>query len=149
MSYGSVSECREMKESNLIIDLRHQRPWYRRYFSKTTTAIMWAAWLLLWRPFVLVWVLIELKQEHLLRHLTAALRYGVEQGLIALAVCVCGLLLWRLLPAKRVKSKHAVTKTLTDYARYFELPSQEIAEGRQQKVTTVYHDEHGKIVAVK
>ena len=138
-----------MKPNNLIIDLRHQRPWYRRYFSRTTTAVLWAAWLLLWRPFLLVGVLIELKQEYLLRHITAALGSGVEQGLITLAICVCGLLLWRKLPAKRVKQKHVVEKALPDYARYFELSSNEIMEGRQQKVSTVYHDEHGKIIAVK
>ena len=40
-----------MKSNNLIIDLRRQLPWHKRYVSTTTTAMMWAGWLLLWRPF--------------------------------------------------------------------------------------------------
>ena len=138
-----------MKADSLIIDLRHQRPWYRRYFSTTTTAMMWAAWLFLWRPFLLVWVLIELKEEHILQHLMAALSHGIESGVVALFTCAIALLLWGLLPAKRVHQKHVVERVLPDYARYFELPEQEIQSGRQQKITTVHHDENGKIIAVE
>ena len=52
-----------MKANSLIIDVRRQLPWHKRYFSTTTTAMMWAGWLLLWRPFILVWVLIELQKR--------------------------------------------------------------------------------------
>ncbi len=31
-----------MKVNSLIIDLRRQLPWHKRYFSTTTTAMMWA-----------------------------------------------------------------------------------------------------------
>ena len=39
-------------------------------------------------------------------------------------------------------------KQLSDYARYFELPEQEIHTGRLQKITTIHHDENGKIIRV-
>ena len=33
-----------MKTNSLIIDLRRQLPWHKRYASTTSTAMMWAAW---------------------------------------------------------------------------------------------------------
>ena len=52
-----------MKTNSLIIDLRRQLPWHKRYVSTTSTAMMWGGWLLLWRPFVFIWVLAELKNS--------------------------------------------------------------------------------------
>jgi len=74
---------------------------------------------------------------------------GLEHGVTALFMCAIALLLWGLLPSKRVHDKHAIEKALPDYARYFELPEQEIQAGRQQKVTTLHHDENGKIIRVE
>ncbi|MGO3384714.1 MAG: poly-beta-1,6-N-acetyl-D-glucosamine biosynthesis protein PgaD, partial [Acinetobacter guillouiae] len=31
-----------MKTNSLIIDVRKQLPWHRRYFSTTMTAMLWA-----------------------------------------------------------------------------------------------------------
>ncbi|ENW78610.1 poly-beta-1,6-N-acetyl-D-glucosamine biosynthesis protein PgaD [Acinetobacter sp. ANC 3929] len=138
-----------MKADSLIIDVRRQLPWHKRYFSTTTTAMMWAGWLLLWRPFILVWVLVELQKTHIAQRLMSAFSDGIEHGVTALFMCAVALLLWGLLPAKRVHKKHAVEKTLPDYARYFELPEQEIQVGRQQKVSIVHHDENGKIIRVE
>ncbi|ENW03220.1 poly-beta-1,6-N-acetyl-D-glucosamine biosynthesis protein PgaD [Acinetobacter beijerinckii] len=138
-----------MKANSLIIDLRRQLPWHKRYFSTTTTAMMWAGWLLLWRPFILVWVLIELQKTHIAQRLMAAFSDGIERGVVALFMCAIALLLWGLLPAKRVHKKHAIEKTLPEYARYFELSEQEIQIGRQQKVSIVHHDENGKIIRVE
>jgi poly-beta-1,6-N-acetyl-D-glucosamine biosynthesis protein PgaD len=138
-----------MKANSLIIDLRRQLPWHKRYFSTTTTAMMWAGWLLLWRPFILVWMLIELQKTHIAQRLMAAFSDGIERGVVALFMCAIALLLWGLLPAKRVHKKHAIEKTLPEYARYFELSEQEIQTGRQQKVSIVHHDENGKIIRVE
>ena len=138
-----------MKANSLIIDVRHQLPWHKRYFSTTTTAMMWGGWLLLWRPFILVWVLIELQKTHIAQRLMAAFSDGIERGVVALFICAIALLLWGLLPAKRVHKKHAIEKTLPEYARYFELSEQEIQTGRQQKVSIVHHDENGKIIRVE
>ena len=138
-----------MKANSLIIDLRRQLPWHKRYFSTTTTAMMWAGWLLLWRPFILVWVLIELQKTHIAQRLMSAFSDGIERGVVALFMCAIALLLWGLLPAKRVHKKHAIEKTLPEYARYFELSEQEIQIGRQQKVSIVHHDENGKIIRVE
>ena len=138
-----------MKANSLIIDLRSQLPWQRRYFSMTTTAMMWAVWLLLWRPFILVWVLVELQKSHIAERLMAALSHGIEHGVMALVSCAIALLLWGFLPSKRVHKKHVMEKQLSEYARYFELPEQEIHTGRLQKITTIHHDENGKIIRVQ
>ncbi|APU49398.1 poly-beta-1,6-N-acetyl-D-glucosamine biosynthesis protein PgaD [Acinetobacter junii] len=138
-----------MKVNSLIIDLRRQLPWHKRYFSTTTTAMMWAGWLLLWRPFVLVWVLIEIQKTHLAQRLMSGFSNGIEHGVIALIFCAVILMLWGLLPSKSVSERQTVEKRITDFARYFELSEQEISFGRQQRITIVHHDENGKIIRVE
>ncbi|GAB02009.1 MULTISPECIES: poly-beta-1,6-N-acetyl-D-glucosamine biosynthesis protein PgaD [Acinetobacter] len=138
-----------MKANSLIIDLRRQLPWHKRYASTTTTAMMWGGWLLLWRPFILIWLLVEFQKTHLAQRLMAAFSNGVEHGATALFACAVALLLWGFLPAKRVHKTHVVQKGLVDYARYFEMPEQQIQSGRQQKVTVIHHDANGKIIGIE
>ncbi|MDO7242996.1 poly-beta-1,6-N-acetyl-D-glucosamine biosynthesis protein PgaD [Acinetobacter pittii] len=139
-----------MKTNSLIIDLRRQLPWHKRYASTTSTAMMWAVWLLLWRPFVLIWVLAELQKTHLVHRLFSAFGLGIEHGITALIACAICLLLWsHVLPEHRVGGNALKTKQTDDYARYFDLPEHEIEQGRSQKITVVHHDELGKIVKVE
>ncbi|ENU42707.1 MULTISPECIES: poly-beta-1,6-N-acetyl-D-glucosamine biosynthesis protein PgaD [Acinetobacter] len=139
-----------MKTNSLIIDLRRQLPWHKRYVSTTSTAMMWGGWLLLWRPFVFVWLLVELQKTHLVHRLFSAFGVGIEHGFTALIACAIGLLLWsHILPERRVGGDELDMKQTDDYARYFDLPEQEIEQGRSQKITIVHHDEFGKIVRVE
>ncbi|EXS35339.1 poly-beta-1,6-N-acetyl-D-glucosamine biosynthesis protein PgaD [Acinetobacter sp. 826659] len=139
-----------MKTNSLIIDLRRQLPWHKRYASTTSTAMMWAVWLLLWRPFVLIWVLAELQKTHLVHRLFSAFGLGIEHGITALIACAICLLLWsHVLPEHRVGGNALKAKQTDDYARYFDLPEYEIEQGRSQKITVVHHDELGKIVRVE
>lgn len=50
-----------MKNNSLIIDLRSQLPAHTRYASGTSTAVMRAVWLLLWRPFIILAGLMSLQ----------------------------------------------------------------------------------------
>ena len=137
-----------MKSNNLIIDLRRQLPWHKRYVSTTTTAMMWAGWLLLWRPLLLVWLLVELQKTHLVHRVFSAMSVGVEHGITSLIVCCIALLLWsNFIPAKSVKKTKQ--KEIDDYARYFELTQHEIQQGRAQKVAVIHHDETGRITHIE
>ena len=123
-----------MKTNSLIIDLRRQLPWHKRYASTTSTAMMWAAWLLLWRPFVFIWYWQSCK-THLVHRLFSAFGVGIEHGITALIACAVGLLLWsHVLPERRVEGSELNMKQTDDYARYFDLPVQEIEQGRSQKL---------------
>lgn len=105
-----------MKTNSLIIDLRRQLPWHKRYASTTSTAMMWAAWLLLWRPFVFIWVLAELQKTHLVHRLFSAFGVGIEHGITALIACAVGLLLWsHVLPERRVEGSELNMKQTDDY----------------------------------
>ncbi|ENV55496.1 MULTISPECIES: poly-beta-1,6-N-acetyl-D-glucosamine biosynthesis protein PgaD [Acinetobacter] len=137
-----------MKSHDLIIDLRRQLPWHKRYVSMTTTAMMWGGWLLLWRPFLLVWLLVELQKTHLVHRVFSAMSLGLEHGITALIICSVSLLLWsNYIPAKSVKK--IKQKDLNDYAGYFELNQQQIQLGRTQKVAIVHHDENGRITHIE
>ena len=137
-----------MKNNNLIIDLRRQLPWHKRYASNTSTAMMWAVWLLLWRPVVIIAGLISLQRHHVIQHAFNSLSIGVEHGLIALVACAVALVIWtKFMPAKTVKLTQ--TKTLTDYVHHFNLPVQEVEQGRQKKISIVHHDENGKIIHIE
>ncbi|WP_336169496.1 poly-beta-1,6-N-acetyl-D-glucosamine biosynthesis protein PgaD [Acinetobacter sp. 161(2023)] len=139
-----------MKTNSLIIDLRRQLPWHKRYVSTTSTAMMWGGWLLLWRPFLFIWVLAELQKTHLVHRLFSAFGVGIEHGITALIACAICLLLWsHLLPERRVAGSALDAKQTDDYSRYFDLPEQEIEQGRSQKITVVHHNEFGKIIRVE
>lgn len=137
-----------MKTNALIIDLRRQLPWHRRYMSTTTTAVLWGVWLLLWRPMMMILGIIGVENHHWLHHITLLFLTALEKGMIMITLCALVLLLWNnLVPTKL--SKRSPAKTDQDYARYFALDQQAIANTRTQKISTVYHDEHGKIISIQ
>lgn len=136
-----------MKSNSLIIDVRRQLPWHMRYASGTSTAVMWAVWILLWRPVLIVAGLVSLQKHHLLQHLFGSFGLGIEHGVTGLVACTLALLLWsNFMPAKTVKKMQP--KILEDYVQHFNLPVQDVEQARQNKVSTVHHDEQGKIIRI-
>jgi poly-beta-1,6-N-acetyl-D-glucosamine biosynthesis protein PgaD len=134
-------------QHDLVIDLRHLLPWHKRYMSNTTTALMWGAWFMLWRPFLLVWILIQLQKSVAVHHLLNALSISLEYGGIELLLCSAVLLLWsRFIPSASVKIESEQSLTTQQYADYFELSNQKIEQSRQHKITVVHHNDQGQIV---
>ncbi|ENV47704.1 MULTISPECIES: poly-beta-1,6-N-acetyl-D-glucosamine biosynthesis protein PgaD [Acinetobacter] len=137
-----------MSTNSLIIDLRAQLPWHRRYMSTTSTAVLWGAWFLLWRPMLVLFTLMSYNKPYGFHRLFNAFWFGLQMDMITLLTCAAILCLWcKLIPAHSVK--HAKVKSTNDYARHFDLPEQEIVQGRQQKVTVVHHNEQGQIIRVE
>ncbi|NNP71527.1 poly-beta-1,6-N-acetyl-D-glucosamine biosynthesis protein PgaD [Acinetobacter defluvii] len=135
-------------KSNLIIDLRQQLPWHKRYLSNTSTAMLWGVWILLWRPLLLLIGVLGIHKPHIVNNIISAFTLILQHGLIALMVCALSLLLWnRFIPAKI--PNQVQSKAIPDYAEHFSLNVQQIETGRQQKVSTVYHDENGKIISIQ
>ena len=133
-----------MTTESLIIDARQQLPWHRRFFSDTSTAVMWGVWLLLWRPVLFVTGLMSVAHH---RVFAPGIGVDLEQYLVALLACAAALLLWSGLPAKQVRNPRA--KQTSDYADYFELPESSIESSRQSQICIVHHDEHGKIIRIE
>lgn len=135
-------------QHDLVIDLRHLLPWHKRYVSNTTTALMWGAWLMLWRPFLLVWILIQLQKSAAVHHLLNALSISLEYGGLELVLCSVGLLLRsRFMPSASAKVGSQEQPMATQqYADYFELSHQKIEQSRQHKITVVHHNAHGQII---
>ncbi len=74
-------------------------------------------------------------KTHLVHRLFSAFGVGIEHGITALIACAVGLLLWsHVLPERRVEGSELNMKQTDDYARYFDLPVQEIEQGRSQKL---------------
>ncbi len=132
-----------MTTESLIIDARQQLPWHQRFFSDTSTAMMWGIWLLLWRPFLLITGLMSINHHHMLY----PFNIDFEQYFAALAACAAALLLWSGLPAKQVRNPR--TKQIEDYANYFKLPEQNIQASRDSQICVVHHDENGKIIRIE
>lgn len=137
-----------MSTQSLIIDLRQQLPWHRRYMSTTTTALLWGGWFLLWRPMLLLVTFLVYSTPYGMHKLWNAFWFGLQMDMISLLLCAGVLCLWcKLIPAHTIKQ--VKSKTTSDYARHFALPEQEINLCRSQKITTVYHNEQGKIIRVE
>lgn len=133
--------------NSLIINIRQQLDWQQRLFSDSSTALAWAMWLYLWRPLVAISGAHAVNAHPALFHFVSDISPAMLSSIIAVVIFgAVGLLLWARLPSNRIKPM--AHKTLTDYARHFQLSKQEIIAGREANICTVYHDAHGRIIAV-
>lgn len=147
MSEQNQTKGKNMKAESLIIDLRKQLPWHRRYFSTTKTAMLWAFWLLLWRPIVILVGYLSLEKPQLIHYFFEAFAKALENGLIALIACAVSLWLWsNFVPAKTKKEMEP--KSTQDYADHFNLNVEALVHSRQQKISTVHHDADGRITYI-
>lgn len=136
-----------MKKKSLIIDLRNQMPWHKRYVSHTTTAMLWAVWLLLWRPLMLIVGIIGVQKPQLLQHFIDVSATIVENGFVALIGCAISLWLWsNYASTKSIKS--AEQKDIEDYAAYFSMPIEDLEQSRHDKIVTVHHNAEGQIIRI-
>ncbi|HET8730440.1 MAG TPA: poly-beta-1,6-N-acetyl-D-glucosamine biosynthesis protein PgaD [Moraxellaceae bacterium] len=136
---------------SLIINARHRLRWHERLFSDATTAMLWGAWLWLWRPVLnlLAWVagLGVSAAPALTKFLASQPVPSLENSVAALAGTSGTLLLWNLLPTRRASTLS--TCSIHDYARHFELPADLILDQRDSKVCVVHHDASGRIVNIE
>lgn len=134
--------------NGLIINIRQQMHWHQRFFADSSTALAWAMWLYLWRPLVVISGVQAVNNHPTLFHFAANISPAMLGSIIAVVIFgAVGLMLWARLPSNRIKPM--AHKTLTDYARHFQLSKQEIIAGREANVCTVYHDAQGRITAVR
>ncbi len=135
----------------MIINARSDLSWRRRLLSDVVTAAMWAGWILLWLP-------VFLKLRSVIRlHLglaPAAIEVfntitpiSLVYSSFALVGTSALLLLWTLLPTRRLTHAHGV-QALEDYAEYFDLDEQDIVAGRDSGICVVRHDDQGNIVGI-
>lgn len=136
----------------LIINARQHLSWYVRLFSDAGTAAMWMAWLYLLRPVgqMFVWLHSWSASFRAIfsKILTNTPALTIESSVLALLGTSATLLLWSLLPSKRVEMAHQIN-SMKDYAAHFQLPEQQIVEGRKTSVCVVHHDEMGNITHIE
>ena len=136
----------------LIINARRDLGWRRRLASDVLTAGLWVGWALLWIP-----VFRKLQQVIRLHvHFGLAAREVLDtvtpislmHSMIALLGTSALLLLWSLLPTRRVGQAHEARATL-DYARHFGVDEAEIQRGQDSRICIVSHDDLGAITAIE
>ena len=135
----------------LIINARRELGWRHRAMSDVLTACLWVGWILLWLPVfrklrevIRLHVNFGLAAREVLETVTPI---SIEHSLLALIGTSGLLLLWSLLPKRRVTHAHATLST-ADYARHFAIPEREIREGRDARICVVTHDEDGIITGI-
>jgi len=136
-----------MKTETLIIDVRNQLPWHKRYLSNTTTAMLWGCWLFLWRPLVIFISYVAIQKPHLIEHFFSAIAHVLENGFTALLACAISLWLWSHFIPSKTKAQ-AKDKSTEEYARYFNLDARQLKASRLQKVVIVHHDTEGRITHI-
>lgn len=137
---------------NLIINARRHLRWHQRLTTDTATAVMWGGWLYLWQPLfkAATWLTIWGAGVRPLawKLLAASPLVALEQSVLTLAGACGTLLLWSLLPARKVPTPHVV-QSLTDYAAHFGLPEQQIQAGQATAICVVRHDAQGRIIGIE
>lgn len=135
----------------MIINARRELGWRRRLLSDVLTACLWVGWILLWIPAFRKLhqvIRLHLNFEPAAREvLDTVTPISIEHSLIALIGTSALLMLWSLLPKRRVTHAHATLSTV-DYARHFEIPEREIRGGRLARICVVSHDEDGTITGI-
>ena len=135
----------------LIINARGDLGWKRRLLSDVVTAAMWGGWILLWLP--VLRKVINLIRLHTdiepaaMQVLDTLAPISLEHSLIALLGTSALLMLWTLLPTRKLTHAHGV-QTLADYAEYFDLPEADIVAGQDSRICVVSHDDDGNIVGI-
>jgi poly-beta-1,6-N-acetyl-D-glucosamine biosynthesis protein PgaD len=136
---------------SLIINARDRLRWHQRLCSDASTLLMWGAWLKLWYPVMrsLSWVadINVLSQLTLMKLASVGATADVPRYAMALVGTSGTLLLWNRLPALKVRTPNV--RSVSDYARHFELSEDEILAGRGTAVCVVHHDEGGRIIRVE
>lgn len=134
---------------SVIIDIRHQLPWQKRYLTNTSTLMLWGAWLLLWQPLMISLGMLDHHHNSDLLDQIMHVFFGIlEHGFIAILACALMLWLWsNFIPAKSVK--YTQLKGINDYAAHFELTAEQIHSCRNKKIVTVHHNASGQIIKVE
>ena len=136
----------------MIINARKDLGWRRRLLSDLVTALMWVGWILLWLPvFRKLSLAIKLHMffaPAAIEVLDTLTPISLVHSLIALVGTSGLLMLWTLLPTRRLTHAHVV-QSLEDYAGYFDLDEAEILADQSSRVCVVHHDEHGNIVGIE
>ena len=142
---------RPMSEK-MIINARRELGWRRRILSDVVTVVMWVGWIFLWMPvFRKLHEVILLKmslEPAAIEVLEAVDPVSIWHSLIALVGTCILLLLWTLLPTRRITRSHAKA-SLPDYTHYFRLDEAAIVTGYVSRISTVHHDDAGAITSVE
>lgn len=135
----------------LIINIRDRLRWHQRLACDASTFALWSMWLWLCRPVVLSLlglVGISLGASQSPAHpLFPGAGVTLEDAVIWL-LSACGVLMaWN-----RLASQPAVRPRLDvhpDFAAHFRLDAAQIAQARSSAISTVHHDEHGRITRIE
>lgn len=134
-----------------IINARDSLRRRHRWLSDVLTAGLWIGWILLWLPVfrklrevVRLHVDFELAAREVLDTVTPI---SITRSLVALIGTAALLLLWSMLPKRKVAHAEGTLGT-ADYARHFALDEVAIEAGRASRVCVVRHDDAGAITGV-
>jgi len=136
----------------MIINARRQLSWRRRILSDATTAVLWILWICLWIPvYHKLQEVIHMRmafEPAAVEVFEAMDPIDVSNSLLSLLGTTGLLLLWTLLPRRKVTRAHDVA-TLEDYAAAFHLPAEAVIAGLNSRVITLHHDDNGAIIRIE
>lgn len=127
--------------SLLIINNSSSVALHRRVYSHVTTALLWAWWIMLWKPAL-----------HYSLHfsLLALVTMGVMIDDREIAYPLLGLCILLTFWNNATKtSAIPVVEEKVNYADYFDISAEDMLKYTNSKICVVHHDEHGKIINIE
>ncbi len=135
----------------LIINQKNL-PLYRRLWSHGMTISLWCFWCYLWWPIVRplrdVFRSPRDLDESMMDVLVNIPSVMLEEVLVAVVGTALGLLLFSLLPSRKLHVQH-LAYTQTDYAEYYGIMVEVVSDHQHDSVCTVHHDDNGHIVKIE
>ncbi len=134
-----------------IINVAHAMPWWQRWLTWMGTTALWIFWIGLWKPVIARLIIFwhgPIIFGTVLQTVDELSPVSLTHAFFALVGTSTALLLWTFIPG-RMRTYHHRVEVLGDYARHFHLNEDEIEFGRQSRVCTVHHDDHGAILSIE
>lgn len=136
----------------LIINKRHDLPITKRLIWDGITVLLWVGWIYLWKPLLEVFYRIITLEAHPDEIADVIIReIGVipfENAVFMLVTTPVVLFILSRLNRHQAPSEHLLYEC-GDYAEYFDLDVEELRSCVNDRLVTVYHDEHGRIVRLE
>lgn len=136
----------------LIINKRHEMPFWKRMLWDIVTILLWVGWIYLWKPLLIVFYQIitlkvppEMISDTIWDEIKSVQFEHAVFMLIATPVVLFAL-------SRIHRHKNASTHLIydaKDYATYFHLNEVQLHNCVDSQLITVYHDEHGRISSLE
>ncbi|HEX5330434.1 poly-beta-1,6-N-acetyl-D-glucosamine biosynthesis protein PgaD [Sulfuricurvum sp.] len=141
-----------MSVETLIINKRHELPKRKRWLWDAMTIALWLGFIYLWKPVLVIFyriITLEVPADEIGDWIYENISsVTFEHAIMMLIATPIILFVLSRLNRHRAPSEHLIYHS-SDYSDYFGINDSELQHCATSQLVTVYHDDHGHIIALE